>query len=84
MKTHLQQYMEYREEMSKKVYLEDGFVVLNTGNTLYEIAVNRIHSHESLANWAFHLTEKVWMDMDMMREFLRVASTAANLPLEGV
>ncbi len=84
MKTLLEQYIEHREKLAKKVYLEDGFIVLNTGNTLYEIAVSRIHSHESLANWAFHLTEKVWMDMDMMREFLRVASTAANLPLEGV
>lgn len=84
MKTHLEQYMEHRAELAKKVYLEDGFIVLNTGNTTYEIAVNRLHNHESLANWAFHLTEKVWMDMDMMREFLRVASVAANLPLEGV
>ena len=84
MKTHLEQYMEHRAELAKKVYLEDGFVVLNTGNTLYEISVDRIYSHEVLVNWAFHLTEKVWMDMDMMREFRRVASIAAKLPLEGV
>lgn len=84
MKTHLEQYMYHHAELAKKVYLEDGFVILNTGNSLYEISVDRIYSHEVLANWAFHLTEKIWMDMDMMREFLRVASIAAKLPLEGV
>ena len=84
MKTHLEKYMEHRAELAKKVYLEDGFVILNAGNSLYEISVDRIYSHEVLTNWAFHLTEKTWMDMDMMREFLRVASIAAKLPLEGV
>ncbi|EMM6942158.1 hypothetical protein RGI86_002217 [Morganella morganii] len=46
---------------------------------LYEISRSTCNTPEQLLEWVFHLTEKRWMTMDLLRYFIQVASEKSNI-----
>ncbi|EMF4673503.1 hypothetical protein ACN1OJ_004125 [Providencia stuartii] len=45
----------------------------------YEILISSCDTAEKLVTWIFHLTEKSWMNIELLRHFIRVASKQSNI-----
>ena len=67
-------WMESEDELSKKVYIDDGSICINVEYE-YPIDLVRCDTPEKLLSWVFHLSEKTWMTNDVMRRFVAVASS---------
>ena len=50
---------------AKKVYIVDGYLVLNI-RYKYNIALDRINFPEKLLHWILHLLEKNWCSREML------------------
>ena len=59
---------------------DDGFI-LDTGIPNYEyfIEKDRCKTHEDILAWVFHITEKKWVNRDMIREFIKKTVKAAGI-----
>ncbi|HIH4928439.1 TPA: hypothetical protein ACYSAK_001830 [Proteus mirabilis] len=47
----------------------------------YEISISSCNTPEKLLSWIFHLTEKQWMNTELLRYFIRVASVKSNIKI---
>lgn len=48
----------------------------------YEIALSRCNTYEKIVWWTFHLTEKNWMTLPVLRHFIRLACVHHGLQEE--
>ena len=55
----------HEEEWAKKIYIDDGYLVLNIKYP-YEIKLSRIDSKLKLLAWIGHLIEKNWVSRDVI------------------
>jgi hypothetical protein len=47
----------------------------------YDIALERIPDKAALLGWVYHLSEKVWVDSDLLREFIERVCAAKGWKL---
>ncbi|EGT4306837.1 hypothetical protein AUM89_17955 [Cronobacter sakazakii] len=74
-------YMRHQKAMDEKVYIEEGFVIFKLEETEYEIPLSRLSSQQRLLGWIFHLTEKSWVDIEILRHFMKIVSEHFDYPL---
>ncbi|CDG99822.1 hypothetical protein [Xenorhabdus bovienii] len=70
------------EELKNTIRVTDKyFIFYFNGMDQYEIAISDCDTPEKLIPWIFHLTEKSWMSVDLLRHFIRVASNKSNISI---
>lgn len=84
-KIDAQEYMRREEELSRIVSVDDTHIVFHIpGDHIdghYEIALSTCKTGEQIVSWIFHLTEKQWVDRDILRRFIKEASHHAGITL---
>ncbi|WP_312740482.1 hypothetical protein [Cedecea neteri] len=74
-----------QEALSEKVKIDETHIVIALPEgrieDSYEIALSAIKTPEELVAWIFHLSSKSWIDLDVLRKFIRVASEHLNIEL---
>jgi hypothetical protein len=68
------------ERLAKQVFVKDKVLVINVKYE-YRIELSRCDTHEKILAWAVHLSEKNWMDMDVLMRFIYVACKENNLKI---
>ncbi len=63
------------EALNKLIYFEDGFIVFSIVQD-YEININRCDTKEKILEWVLHLTQKPWMNKELLNRFIHVAYSA--------
>lgn len=63
------------EPVEGRVWLDDGYVVLDCPPTTYEIGLYRIETPLNLLGWCHQLTEKRWVTVPMLRQFIVLVCT---------
>ena len=81
----VEKYMKREGELSNKVQIDDTHIVIalpegRIGEN-YEIALSALKTPEQLVSWIFHLSAKSWIDRDVLRKFIKVASKHLNIEL---
>ena len=56
---------ETEQKWAKRVYIEDGYLILNI-HYPYEIELSRINTHAKLLHWMIHLLEKNWVTTEVL------------------
>ncbi len=70
------------EELSKILTVEGNYFVFRLSDdeiNNYEINIEVCNTAEKLISWVYHLTEKQWMTVDLLRYFIQVASKKSNI-----
>lgn len=70
------------EELSKILTVDGSHFVFRLSDDeidQYEIRIQSCDTAEKLISWVFHLTEKQWMTVDLLRYFIQVASKKSNI-----
>lgn len=78
-------YMRREEELSRIVTVDETHIVIHIpGDHIdgdYEISLSSCKTAEQIVSWIFHLTGKQWVDRDILRRFIKVASHHAGITL---
>lgn len=78
-------YFENEKELSRIVTVDETHIVFNIpGDHIdgtYEIALASCKSPEQVVSWIFHLSAKQWVNRDILRRFIKVASDHAGINL---
>jgi len=82
-----QQFIERRMYLASLVTVQGDYIVIKDPEPNgwgYDIAISDCNTAEKILSWVMHLSEKNWVNTDIIRQFIRVASKACNLHVEGV
>lgn len=81
-----EEYMRKQEELSRLVTVDDTHIVFHIpGNHVdaeYDIALNTCTNAEQIIGWIIHLTEKQWVDKQILRRFIKIATHHAGVKIE--
>ncbi|MBE8597879.1 hypothetical protein [Xenorhabdus sp. BG5] len=70
------------EELNSILRITDKHFIFHfNGMDQYEIPVSDCNTPEKLLSWVFHLTEKRWMSVDLLRHFIRAASHKSKISI---
>lgn len=77
----VQQMMQRLKKNAEAVRVENGCIMIKVQgkNREYAIELDRCNTPKEILSWAFHLSEKTWMDTEILREFIRVAAREAGI-----
>jgi hypothetical protein len=79
--------MDYIEQMQqearKLACLQDGFIVIDPDHTEYNIELSRCDSYEKIIWWISHLSEKTWITVPMIEQFILLACHEHKLRAAG-
>lgn len=64
--------------LAEQVKIVEGYIVVNVSYE-YNINLETINSAQDVLGWVFHLTEKTWMNTDVLRRFIQVACGARGI-----
>ncbi|MEX9792216.1 hypothetical protein [Morganella morganii] len=70
------------EKLSKILTVDGNYFVFRLSDdeiNNYEINIEACNTAEKLISWVYHLTEKQWMTVDLLRYFIQVASKKSNI-----
>jgi hypothetical protein len=75
-------------KLNEQIFVDGDVIVLyaDVGNegSRYEVPRNECGNAGEILRWTFHLSEKTWMDRELLRHFMNVAANAASVSLHGV
>lgn len=72
-------------ELNRRISVkEEHIVLLATEDHEYSVPLFKCSNYDEILSWTFHLSEKNWMNRDLLRHFMRVAFDANNLPVPPV
>ena len=63
-----------------KVYIEGDCVVINESYP-YQIELSRCNTPEKILAWVIHLSEKTWMNTDLMAAFIYWAAEGNKITI---
>lgn len=68
-------------ELAERIYHHGGDIFIRIGTSPIQriVPVAEIATPEGLLRWTYALTQKSWMDNDLLRRFLDVASEAGGV-----
>jgi hypothetical protein len=66
-----------QHEDDEKIYIEDGYLVLNYAYE-YNIVLDRIKSPSDVLGWVLHLSGKNWMNTERLVNFINKCAEANN------
>jgi len=49
--------------------------------SIYDIQLDRIADYEGILRWSHHLSQKMWVTRELLREFIEVCATQLDLSL---
>jgi hypothetical protein len=58
--------------LSEQVKIIDNYIVINVAYE-YNIPLESCQTAEQMLNWVWHLTEKTWINPDILRRFIELA-----------
>lgn len=77
-------YKRHVAELHRICHIDRGYIVFKIGDDAeYEIALSRCDTYQKILWWTFHLTEKNWMTVPLLRHFIRLACSHHGLKEEG-
>jgi len=76
-------YAKWDEELSKKIYLQDEYIIINVGRE-YPIALTRCNTPEKALGWVFQLSEKSWMTTEILRRFVAILAQEHGFDLHNL
>lgn len=80
-----QDYLRREEELSRIVTINDNCIIFHIPgehiDSEYDIALSSCKTAEQLVSWVFHLSGKQWVDRDILRRFIKIASERAGITL---
>jgi len=77
-------YIKYVAELERLCRIDGDYIVLDSGDAGgYEIALSRCDTYEKIVWWTFHLAEKNWMTVPVLRHFIRIACAHHGLKEGG-
>ena len=68
------------EELRRVVFVKGNYIIVNASYP-YQVPVDECRTAEGLLNWVYHLTEKSWMNTEILRRFMEVASGQTGVKL---
>ncbi|CNK98437.1 hypothetical protein [Yersinia aldovae] len=68
------------ERLARQIYIQDGYITINVAYE-YNISLEACATHEALLGWVVHLSDKTWMDLDLMKHFIQIAAHANKLEI---
>lgn len=84
-KFDVQAYIDKEQELNEIITIQDGHIVIaipgNTFGQTYDIPLSNLKNGEQVVSWIFQLTEKNWIDRDILRRFIKEASHHAGITL---
>jgi hypothetical protein len=76
------------KNLNDQIFIDGDVIVLyaDTANegSRYEIPRSKCAKADDILRWTYHLSEKTWMDRDMLSHFMFIAATASQVPLHGI
>lgn len=82
---NVQAYLEKEKLLDEIITIQDEHIVItipgNDFDQTYDIPLNNLKNGYDLVSWIFQLTEKNWVDRDILRRFIKVASLKAGVTL---
>lgn len=80
-----QAYIDKEQELNEIITIQDGHIVIaipgNDFGQTYDIPLSNLKTGEQVVSWIFQLTEKNWIDRDILRRFIKEASHHAGINL---
>ena len=64
-----------------KVKCDEDYITLLNDHGNYDIEFSRCNNPVSILAWVSHLSKKIWVDTQMLKEFVRIASKKANIKI---
>jgi len=78
-------YLEKERALSEAIKIEGDslLIALPDGviDDCYEISLDSLKSPEQIISWIFHLSEKSWVDRDILRKFIKVITNHRGITL---
>ena len=71
-------WMKHEKLLNEQVKIVDDYIVINVAYE-YSIPLTECSTYQQILHWSWHLTEKTWMNNDVMRKFIEVACLNQNL-----
>lgn len=68
-----EKYIKWQEELDRQVTIDGDWIVIDVAYK-YDIELSRCNTPEKILAWAYHLTEKTWMNTDLIAKFIEVAA----------
>lgn len=78
LKQMIDEHDQREKELQKIIYVEGDTITINAAYE-YHIPVGRCCTHEKILSWVLHLSEKEWMDLELMERFVNVALSVNNM-----
>lgn len=65
-------YLKYLDEKYKACRVEGEYIILSNGNddADYDVSLSKCNSHSSILGWVNHLSEKKWITILHLRQFI--------------
>ena len=77
-------YRKYVAEIDRLCRIDSGNIIFQTGEGgEYEIALSSCDTYQKIVWCAFHLSEKNWMTVPVLRHFIRLACSYHGLQEDG-
>lgn len=64
--------------LADQVKIVDDYIVINVSYE-YNINLETINNAQDVLGWVFHLTEKTWMNTEVLHRFIQVACGAKGI-----
>lgn len=71
----------HEERLAKQVYVKDNFIIIAVEYE-YPIELARCDTHEKILAWVVQLSDKNWMDPEVLQRFVYLAAQKHGLKLE--
>lgn len=66
------------------IKIQDGYVTLSWSGADYDIALSRIKNERDLLAWAYHLSDKTWMNTTRIGLFVALVASHKGFDLATV
>ena len=66
-----------------RIIVDEKYVTFKKGNFVYDIPFSRLKSPIQLLDWTCHLSEKNWVDADLLGRFIETVATFKGWEVRG-
>lgn len=65
-------------KMSKKVYIDGGFIVIDVLKQPYEISLDDIDTPDKLIRHVYNLSSKTWVTNEIIYQVMKIAGSESD------
>lgn len=84
-KMNVEEHLNRQKELAEKVIVDGDHILIALPegkiDKWYEVPMSGLKTHEQIISWIFHLTEKSWIEKDVLRRFIKVVSELKGINL---